>query len=164
MAMFDQIRIVLDDLRGRFDAPGVDCSPRLTERRAGIRTGSGRRDWRRCFARGDVDLLPGVRSRPLLLGLSTRRKRRCRCYCAYRPSHPSPPVRNRSSTGSFRHNNRTIHGELPMADDRDDGEREHTTIVETGGGGGGGVLAVVLLLIVVLVLLFLFRGQLGFGK
>jgi uncharacterized membrane protein len=53
-----------------------------------------------------------------------------------------------------------------MADnDRDDGvERERTTIVETGGGGGGGgVLAVVLLIIVVLVLLFLFRGQLGFG-
>jgi uncharacterized membrane protein len=52
-----------------------------------------------------------------------------------------------------------------MADnDRDDGvERERTTIVETGGGGGGGVLAVVLLITVVLVLLFLFRGQLGFG-
>lgn len=52
-----------------------------------------------------------------------------------------------------------------MADnDRDDVERERTTIVETGGGGGGGgVLAVVLLIIVVLVLLFLFRGQLGFG-
>jgi len=52
-----------------------------------------------------------------------------------------------------------------MADDRDDGvEREHTTIVETGGGGGGGgILAVVLLIIVVLVLLYLFRGQLGFG-
>jgi uncharacterized membrane protein len=50
-----------------------------------------------------------------------------------------------------------------MADDRDDGEREHTTIVETGGGGGGGVLAVVLLIIVVLVLLYVFRGQLGFG-
>jgi hypothetical protein len=48
-----------------------------------------------------------------------------------------------------------------MADDRDDVEREKTTIVETGGGGGGGVLAVVLLIIVVLVLLFLFRGQLG---
>lgn len=48
-----------------------------------------------------------------------------------------------------------------MADDRDDGEREHTTIVETGGGGG--VLAVVLLIIVVLVLLYVFRGQLGFG-
>ena len=51
-----------------------------------------------------------------------------------------------------------------MADnDRDDVERERTTVVETGGGGGGGVLAVVLLIIVVLVLLFLFRGQLGFG-
>ncbi|MFL6766026.1 MAG: hypothetical protein ACJ8FO_12615 [Sphingomicrobium sp.] len=50
-----------------------------------------------------------------------------------------------------------------MADDRDDVERERTTIVETGGGGGGGVLAVVLLIIVVLVLLYLFRGQLGFG-
>lgn len=52
-----------------------------------------------------------------------------------------------------------------MADnDRDDAEREHTTIVETGGGGGGGgILAVVLLIIVVLVLLFLFRGQLGLG-
>ena len=51
-----------------------------------------------------------------------------------------------------------------MADnDRDNVEREHTTIVETGGGGGGGVLAVVLLIIVVLVLLFLFRSQLGFG-
>ena len=49
-----------------------------------------------------------------------------------------------------------------MADDRDDGEREHTTIVETGGGGGGGgVLAVVLLVIVVLVLLYVFRAQLG---
>ena len=46
-----------------------------------------------------------------------------------------------------------------MADDRD----EKTTIVETGGGGGGAVVAVVLLVIVVLVLLFLFRGQLGFG-
>ena len=51
-----------------------------------------------------------------------------------------------------------------MADnDRDDVEREHTTVVDTGGGGGGGVLAVVLLIIVVLVLLFLFRGQLGLG-
>ena len=50
-----------------------------------------------------------------------------------------------------------------MADnDRDDVEREHTTVVETGGGGGG-VLAVVLLIIVVLVLLYMFRGQLGFG-
>ena len=52
-----------------------------------------------------------------------------------------------------------------MADN--DGDREtvdRTTIVETGnGGGGGGLLAVVLLIIVVLVLLFLFRGQLGFG-
>jgi hypothetical protein len=51
-----------------------------------------------------------------------------------------------------------------MADDRDDVERERTTIVDTGGGGGGGVLAVVLLIIVVLVLLFIFRGQLGFGN
>ncbi len=50
-----------------------------------------------------------------------------------------------------------------MADDRDDVEREHTTVVETGGGGGGGVLAVVLLIIVVLVLLFIFRAQLGLG-
>lgn len=51
-----------------------------------------------------------------------------------------------------------------MADnDRDDVERERTTVVETGGGGGGGVLAVVLIIIVVLVLLYLFRGQLGFG-
>jgi hypothetical protein len=50
-----------------------------------------------------------------------------------------------------------------MADDRDDVEREHTTIVETGGGGGGGILAVVLLAIIVLVLLYVFRGQLGFG-
>ena len=52
-----------------------------------------------------------------------------------------------------------------MADnDRDEVEREHTTVVETdGGGGGGGVLAVILLIIVVLVLLFLFRGQLGLG-
>lgn len=50
-----------------------------------------------------------------------------------------------------------------MADDRDEVEREHTTVVETGGGGGGGVLAVVLLIIVVLVLLYLFRGQLGLG-
>jgi uncharacterized membrane protein len=50
-----------------------------------------------------------------------------------------------------------------MAEDRDEVEREHTTIVETGGGGGGGVLAVVLLIIVVLVLLYVFRGQLGFG-
>ena len=41
-----------------------------------------------------------------------------------------------------------------MADDRDDVERERTTVVETGGGGGGGVLAVVLLIIVVLVLLY----------
>ena len=45
-----------------------------------------------------------------------------------------------------------------------DNDTDRTTIVETGGGGGGGVLAVVLLIIVVLVLLFLFRGQLGFGK
>ena len=51
-----------------------------------------------------------------------------------------------------------------MADDRDEVERERTTIVETGGGGGGGgVLAVVLLIIVVLVLLFMFRSQLGLG-
>jgi uncharacterized membrane protein len=50
-----------------------------------------------------------------------------------------------------------------MADDRDDGPREHTTVVETGGGGGGGVLAVVLLIIVVLVLLYIFRDNLGFG-
>ena len=50
-----------------------------------------------------------------------------------------------------------------MADDNGT-EREHTTVVETGGGGGGGgVLAVVLLIIVILVLLYLFRGQLGFG-
>jgi uncharacterized membrane protein len=51
-----------------------------------------------------------------------------------------------------------------MADDNGT-EREHTTVVETGngGGGGGGVLAVVLLIIIVLVLLFIFRGQLGFG-
>jgi uncharacterized membrane protein len=51
-----------------------------------------------------------------------------------------------------------------MADDRDDVERERTTVVETGGGGGGGgILAVVLLIIVVLVLLYMFRGQLGLG-
>ena len=50
-----------------------------------------------------------------------------------------------------------------MADDRDDVERERTTVVETGGGGGGGLVAVVLLIIVVLVLLYMFRGQLGFG-
>lgn len=49
-----------------------------------------------------------------------------------------------------------------MADDRDDTDRERTTIVETGGGGGG-VLAVVLLIIVVLVMLYVFRGQLGLG-
>jgi uncharacterized membrane protein len=49
-----------------------------------------------------------------------------------------------------------------MVDDREPVDR--TTIVETNGGGGnGGVLAVVLLIIVVLVLLYLFRGQLGFG-
>ena len=42
-----------------------------------------------------------------------------------------------------------------MADDRDGGEREHTTVVETG--------AVVLLIIVVLVLLYVFRGELGLG-
>jgi uncharacterized membrane protein len=51
-----------------------------------------------------------------------------------------------------------------MADDRDDVEREHTTVVETGGGGGGGVLAVVLLIIVVLVLVYIFRADLGFGS
>ena len=51
-----------------------------------------------------------------------------------------------------------------MADDRDDGPNEHTTVVETGGGGGGGVLAVVLLIIVVLVLLYVFRDNLGFGS
>jgi uncharacterized membrane protein len=50
-----------------------------------------------------------------------------------------------------------------MADERDEPERERTTIVETGGGGGGGVLAVVLLIIVVLVLLYVFRGNLGLG-
>lgn len=50
-----------------------------------------------------------------------------------------------------------------MADDRDDVEREHTTVVQTDGGGGGGLIAVVLLIIVVLVLLYMFRGQLGFG-
>ena len=50
-----------------------------------------------------------------------------------------------------------------MADDRDDVEREHTTVVETSGGGGGGILAVVLLIIVVLVLLYVFRAQLGLG-
>jgi uncharacterized membrane protein len=49
-----------------------------------------------------------------------------------------------------------------MADDRDDVEREHTTVVETGGGGGG-ILAVVLLIIVVLVLLYVFRADLGLG-
>jgi uncharacterized membrane protein len=53
-----------------------------------------------------------------------------------------------------------------MADnDRDDVEREHTTVVETGnGGGGGGVIAVVLLIIIVLVLLYIFRADLGFGS
>ncbi len=50
-----------------------------------------------------------------------------------------------------------------MADDRDDVERERTTVVETGGGGGGGLLAVVLLIIVVLVLLYVFRDNLGLG-
>ncbi len=52
-----------------------------------------------------------------------------------------------------------------MADNDGNGtEHERTTVVETGGGGGGGgVLAVVLLIIIVLVLLFIFRGQLGFG-
>jgi hypothetical protein len=64
---------------------------------------------------------------------------------------------------SFRRNNRVSQGEFPMADDRDDTDRERTTIVETGGGGGGGVLAVVLLIIVVLVLLYVFRAQLGLG-
>ena len=52
-----------------------------------------------------------------------------------------------------------------MADDRDDVEREHTTVVETGGGGGGGgILAVVLLIIVVLVVLYIFRADLGLGR
>jgi uncharacterized membrane protein len=51
-----------------------------------------------------------------------------------------------------------------MADDRDDGPREHTTVVETGGGGGGGLIAVILLIIVVLVLLYIFRGNLGLGN
>ena len=50
-----------------------------------------------------------------------------------------------------------------MAEDRDEGEREHTTIIETGGGGGG-ILAVVLLVIVVLVLLYVFRGELGLAR
>lgn len=50
-----------------------------------------------------------------------------------------------------------------MADDRDDVEREHTTVVETGGGGGGGILAVVLLIIIVLALLYIFRADLGLG-
>lgn len=49
-------------------------------------------------------------------------------------------------------------------DDRDNVEREHTTVVETGRGGGGAVLAVVLLIIVVLVLLYVFRADLGFGS
>ena len=49
-------------------------------------------------------------------------------------------------------------------DDRENVEREHTTVVETGGGGGGGVLAVVILIIVVLVLLYVFRADLGFGS
>lgn len=50
-------------------------------------------------------------------------------------------------------------------DDRDNVEREHTTVVETGnGGGGGGVLAVVILIIVVLVLLYVFRADLGLGS
>lgn len=49
-----------------------------------------------------------------------------------------------------------------MADN--DGDRtERTTIVETGGGGGGGAVAVIVLIIAVLVLLYVFRGQLGFG-
>jgi hypothetical protein len=64
---------------------------------------------------------------------------------------------------SFRQQNSARQGEFPMADDRDDVERERTTVVETGGGGGGGVLAVVILIIVVLVLLYIFRGQLGLG-
>jgi hypothetical protein len=65
---------------------------------------------------------------------------------------------------SFRNDNRACREKFPMADDRDDTPREHTTVVETGGGGGGGaVLAVVLLIIVVLVLLYMFRGQLGLG-
>ena len=52
-----------------------------------------------------------------------------------------------------------------MADnDRNDTERERTTVVETGGGGGGGVLAVVLLIIIVLVLLYIFRADLGLGS
>lgn len=52
-----------------------------------------------------------------------------------------------------------------MANDRDDTEREHTTVVETGGGGGGGgVIAVVILIIIVLVLLYIFRADLGFGS
>jgi uncharacterized membrane protein len=50
-------------------------------------------------------------------------------------------------------------------DDRDEVEREHTTVIETGnGGGGGGVLAVVILVIVVLVLLYVFRADLGLGS
>ena len=49
-----------------------------------------------------------------------------------------------------------------MADN--DGDRvDRTTIVETGGGGGGGAIAVIVLIIAVLVLLYVFRGQLGFG-
>ena len=49
-----------------------------------------------------------------------------------------------------------------MADN--DGDRvDRTTIVETGGGGGGGAVAVIVLIIAVLVLLYVFRGQLGFG-
>jgi len=57
-------------------------------------------------------------------------------------------------------------GRVSMADDdRENVEREHTTVVETGnGGGGGGVLAVVILIIVVLVLLYVFRADLGFGS
>lgn len=50
-----------------------------------------------------------------------------------------------------------------MTDPDRDTDTERTTVVETGGGGGGGVIAVVILIIVVLVLLWVFRGQLGFG-
>jgi hypothetical protein len=71
--------------------------------------------------------------------------------------------RNRCRHGSFVSQQQREQGEFPMADDRDDVERERTTVVETGGGGGGGILAVVLLIIVVLVLLYIFRGQLGLG-
>jgi hypothetical protein len=78
--------------------------------------------------------------------------------------HACPPLRNRERDESFvSPRQQDSKGEFPMADDRDDVERERTTVVETGGGGGGGVLAVVLLIIVVLVLLYMFRGQLGLG-